>query len=310
MNKNARIYVAGHLGMVGSAIVRKLKHEGYTRILVRTFSELDLRNQAEVKAFFDAEKPEYVFHAAAKVGGIVANNTYRADFIYDNIMIATNVIHAAHQSDVTKLMFLGSSCIYPKMAPQPLKEDYLLTGLLEPTNEPYAIAKITGIKLCEAYHDQYNRNFMSVMPTNLYGPNDNYHPENSHVLPALLRRFHEAKMQDQPEVVCWGSGAPMREFLHVDDLADACVFLMKEYNGKGFLNIGTGKDLTIKDLAGMVAKIVGYKGEIRWDTDRPDGTPKKQLDVGRLNRLGWQHQIELEEGIRSVYKEIVDLEIF
>lgn len=310
MEKGTKIYVAGHRGMVGSAIVRKLEQEGHDNILVRTSSELDLRNQAAVEAFFAEEKPDYVFLAAAKVGGIHANNTYRADFIYDNLMIATNVIHAAHVHDARKLLFLGSSCIYPKMAAQPLQEASLLTGALEPTNEPYAIAKITGIKLCEAYRDQYGKNFISAMPTNLYGPNDNYHPENSHVLPALLRKFHEAKVSGKEEVECWGSGSPMREFLHVDDLADACYFLMETYNEKDFLNIGTGEDLTIKELAETIQRIVGYTGKVVWDTSRPDGTPKKQLDVGRMHRLGWKHRIELEQGITAVYKEVQEKQLF
>ena len=310
MDKSAKIYVAGHRGMVGSAIVRKLEKEGHTSIVHRGSSDLDLRNQGAVDAFFEAEKPEYVVLAAAKVGGIHANNVYRAAFLYDNLMIATNVIHAAHDHGVKKLLFLGSSCIYPKFADQPLREDSLLTGSLEPTNEPYAIAKIAGIKLCEAYRDQYGDNFISAMPTNLYGPNDNYHPENSHVLPALLRKFHEAKEAGLPSVECWGTGSPMREFLHVDDLADACYFLMENYNEKEFLNIGTGVDLTIKELAETIQRIVGYEGEIVWDTSRPDGTPKKQLDVGRMHRLGWQHRIGLEEGIASVYKEVQEKQLF
>lgn len=302
MDKNSRIYVAGHRGMVGSAIVRKLKEEGFENLLLRTSAELDLRNQAQVDLFFHDEKPEYVFLSAAKVGGIQANNIYRADFLYDNLMIEANIIHAAYKADVEKLLFLGSSCIYPKMAPQPLREESLLTGTLEPTNEPYAIAKIAGIKLCEAYRDQYDCNFISAMPTNLYGPNDNYDLNNSHVLPALIRKFHTAKESNADHVEVWGTGSPMREFLHVDDLADACVFLMKDYNEKLFVNVGTGEDLTIKALAEMVKEIVGYDGELRWNTDKPDGTPRKLMDVSRLHSLGWKHKIELRDGITSVYQ--------
>lgn len=302
MDKNSRIYVAGHRGMVGSAIVRKLKEEGFENLLLRTSAELDLRNQAQVDLFFHDEKPEYVFLSAAKVGGIQANNIYRADFLYDNLMIEANIIHAAYKADVEKLLFLGSSCIYPKMAPQPLREESLLTGTLEPTNEPYAIAKIAGIKLCEAYRDQYDCNFISAMPTNLYGPNDNYDLNNSHVLPALIRKFHTAKESNADHVEVWGTGSPMREFLHVDDLADACVFLMKNYNEKLFVNVGTGEDLTIKALAEMVKEIVGYDGELRWNTDKPDGTPRKLMDVSRLHSLGWKHKIELRDGITSVYQ--------
>ncbi|MBO9638159.1 MAG: GDP-L-fucose synthase [Siphonobacter aquaeclarae] len=308
MEKSAKIYIAGHRGMVGSAILRKLQQEGYSNFVLRTSKELDLRNQADVFRFFEEEKPEYVFLAAAKVGGIVANNTYRADFLYENLMIQNNVIHAAHVADVKKLMFLGSSCIYPKMAPQPLREDYLLTGSLEPTNEPYAIAKIAGIKMCESYRRQYGRNFISVMPTNLYGPNDNYDLQNSHVLPALIRKFHEAKVQGRPSVEVWGTGSPLREFLHADDLADACYFLMQEYEGEEFVNIGTGEDLSIKDLALLIKDIVGFDGELIWNTSKPDGTPRKLMDVSKLHHLGWRHRIELPEGIRQVYEKFVEHE--
>lgn len=304
MNKDAKIYIAGHRGMVGSAILRKLQSQGYTNFLLRTSSELDLRDQRAVNDFFAKEKPGYVFLAAAKVGGIVANNTYRADFIYENLMIQNNVIHAAYMNNVAKLMFLGSSCIYPKLAPQPLREDYLLTGLLEPTNEPYAIAKIAGIKMCDAYRAQYGCNFISVMPTNLYGPNDNYDLNNSHVLPALIRKFHTAVVRKESTVEIWGTGTPLREFLHADDLASACVFLMENYNDAGFVNIGTGEDISIKDLALLVKKVVGYEGELRFDASRPDGTPRKLMDVSRLHALGWKHTISLEEGIRSVYQQV------
>jgi len=303
MNKSEKIYVAGHRGMVGSAIVRKLKAEGFNNLLLRTSSELDLRNQQMVSDFFAKEKPDYVFMAAAKVGGIQANNTYRADFIYDNIMIQNNVIHESWINGIKKLMFLGSSCIYPKMAPQPLKEEYLLTGLLEPTNEPYAIAKIAGIKMCDAYRAQYGCNFISVMPTNMYGPNDNYDLNSSHVLPALIRKFHEAKIKNEPSVVMWGTGSPRREFMHADDLADACFFLMQQYNEEGFVNIGTGEDVTIKELALMIKDIVGYQGEIEHDFSKPDGTPRKLMDVSKLHNLGWKARIELKEGIEKVYKE-------
>ena len=303
MEKDAKIYVAGHRGMVGSAIYNKLQELGYTHIITRTSKELDLRNQADVQAFFEAEKPEYVFLAAAKVGGIVANNTYRADFIYENLAIQNNIIHQSYANNVKKLMFLGSSCIYPKMAPQPLKEDSLLTGTLEPTNEPYAIAKIAGIKMCEAYRAQYGCNFISVMPTNLYGYNDNYHPQNSHVLPALIRRFHEAKMNNTPEVVIWGTGTPLREFMFSSDLADACVFLMENYNDEQFVNIGVGEDLSIKDLALLIKKIVGYEGEIKFDTSKPDGTQRKLMDVSKLHDLGWKHKIPLEKGIQLAYED-------
>lgn len=305
MEKNAKIYVAGHRGMVGSAIYRKLVKEGYTNLLTRTSSELDLRNQQAVTDFFETEKPEYVFLAAAKVGGIVANNTYRADFLFENLSIQNNVIHQSYKTGVKKLMFLGSSCIYPKLAPQPLKEEYLLTGLLEETNEPYAIAKISGIKMCDAYRAQYNCNFISVMPTNLYGYNDNYHPQNSHVLPALIRRFHEAKANGLEEVSIWGSGSPLREFLFADDLAEACYFLMQNFNEGGFLNIGTGHDLSIKDLALMVKKIVGFEGTLTFDSSKPDGTPRKLMDVSKLHDLGWKHQIELEEGIQLAYQDFL-----
>lgn len=289
--------------MVGSAIYRKLQKEGYQNIITRTSAELDLRDQKAVADFFAAEKPDYVFLAAAKVGGIVANNTYRADFLYENLAIQNNVIHQSYVNNVTKLMFLGSSCIYPKLAPQPLKEDYLLTGTLEPTNEPYAIAKIAGIKMCDAYRDQYGCNFVSVMPTNLYGLNDNYHPENSHVLPALIRKFDEAKNNGSKEVVIWGTGSPMREFLYADDLADACFFLMENYNESNLINIGTGEDLTIKDLALAVKNTVGFEGELVFDTSKPDGTPRKLMDVSKLHHLGWKHQIELEEGLKLAYQD-------
>ena len=305
MEKEAKIYVAGHRGMVGSAIYQKLKQEGYTNIVTRTSKELDLRNQHDVATFFENEKPEYVFLAAAKVGGIVANNTYRADFIYENIAIQSNVIHQAHVHQVKKLLFLGSSCIYPKLAPQPLKEDYLLTGTLEPTNEPYAIAKIAGIKMCEAYRSQYGDNFISVMPTNLYGYNDNYHPENSHVLPALIRRFHEAKVNEVPEVTIWGTGSPLREFLFSTDLAEACVFLMNNYDEEQFINIGVGEDISIKDLALLIKTIIGYKGELNFDSNKPDGTPRKLMDVSKLHALGWRHRIDLEEGIRLAYADFI-----
>ncbi len=304
MKKEQKIYVAGHRGMVGSAIVRKLETEGFKNIVFRTSSELDLTDQAAVNQFFREEKPDFIFLAAAKVGGIHANNTYRAEFIYRNLMIQNNVIHAAHESNVEKLMFLGSSCIYPKSAPQPMKEEHLLTGLLEPTNEPYAIAKISGIKMCEAYRDQYGCNYISVMPTNLYGPNDNYHPQNSHVLPALIRKFHEAKQNGNPSVEVWGSGSPLREFLHVDDLADACFYLMQNYDEKDFLNIGTGKDISIKDLALLIKEIVGFEGELTWDATKPDGTPRKLMDVGRLTDLGWTAQISLRDGITSTYNSV------
>ena len=310
MHPDSRIYVAGHRGMVGSAIVRKLEKEGFTNIIVRTSSELDLRDQAAVNAFFEEQKPEFVFMSAAKVGGIVANNTYRADFIYDNIIIEANVIKASHQYGVTKMLFLGSSCIYPKLAPQPLKEEYLLEGYLEQTNEPYAIAKIAGIKMAEAFRDQYGCNFISAMPTNLYGPNDNYDLQNSHVLPALLRKFHSAVKEGRSEVEIWGTGSPKREFLHVDDLADASFYLMQNYDGRGFVNVGSGTGVSIKELAQLVAKVTGFKGELVFNTSKPDGTPRKLMDVGRLHRLGWKHSIELEEGVRAVYDEMKDSEVF
>ncbi|WP_316802595.1 GDP-L-fucose synthase [Pedobacter nototheniae] len=303
MEKSAKIYVAGHRGMVGSAIYRKLQKEGYTNLLTRISAALDLRNQQAVADFFEAEKPDYVFLAAAKVGGIVANNTYRADFLYENLAIQNNVIHSAYVNEVSKLMFLGSSCIYPKMAPQPLKEDYLLTGTLEETNEPYAIAKIAGIKMCDAYRAQYGCNFISVMPTNLYGYNDNYHPQNSHVLPALIRKVHEAKINGEKEIVVWGSGSPMREFLFADDLADACYFLMQNYNEPNLINIGTGHDLTIKDLALLIKDILGFKGELVFDASKPDGTPRKLMDVSKLHALGWKHRVELPEGIALAYQD-------
>jgi GDP-L-fucose synthase len=304
MNLNDKIYIAGHRGMVGSAILRSLKAQGYTNFLLRTSAELDLRNQQAVADFFAKEKPDYVFLAAAKVGGIVANNTFRGDFIYENLMIQNNVIHQAYVNNVKKLMFLGSSCIYPKMAPQPLKEDYLLTGLLEPTNEPYAIAKIAGIKMCDGYRDQYRCNFISVMPTNLYGPNDNYDLNNSHVLPAMLRKFITAKRNGDLSVTIWGTGSPKREFLHADDLAEACLFLMENYNDSGLVNIGIGEDISILDLAYLVKKIVGFEGEILTDTTKPDGTPRKLMDVSKLKGLGWEAKTTLEEGIQKVYEEI------
>lgn len=303
MEKKDKIYVAGHRGMVGSAIVRKLQREGYTNIIGREFGELDLRNQQAVQTFFESERPDVVFLAAAKVGGIVANNTFRAEFLYDNLMIQSNIIHHAYTSGVKKLLFLGSSCIYPKLAPQPLREDALLTGLLEPTNEPYAIAKIAGIKMCDAYRAQYGADFISVMPTNLYGPNDNYDLKNSHVLPALIRKFHEAKLVGAATVEIWGTGSPLREFMHVDDLAEACFFLMQNYSEPGFVNIGVGIDISIKELALLIKKIVGFQGELRFDTSKPDGTPRKLMDVSRLNSLGFKAKIGLEEGIKAVYEE-------
>ena len=307
MEKESKIYVAGHRGMVGSAIVRKLTSLGYANLLTRTSAELDLRNQQQVADFFDIEKPEYVFLAAAKVGGIVANNTYRADFLYENLAIQNNIIHGSYLNKVKKLMFLGSSCIYPKLAPQPLKESYLLSGYLEPTNEPYAIAKIAGIKMCEAYRAQYGCNFISVMPTNLYGTNDNYDLVNSHVLPAMIRKFHEAKEKSASEMSLWGTGSPMREFLHADDLAEACLFLMENYNQSELVNIGTGEDVTIKNLAALVKQIVGFKGEIIWDTSKPDGTPRKLMDVSKLHGLGWHHKIALEDGIKLAYQDFLKL---
>jgi GDP-L-fucose synthase len=305
MEKSAKIYVAGHRGMVGSAIVRELENLGYENVLVRTSAELDLRNQAAVEAFYAAEKPEYVFVSAAKVGGILANNTYRAEFLYDNLSIQNNLIHFAHVYGVKKLLFLGSSCIYPKLAPQPLKEDYLLSGLLEPTNEPYAIAKITGIKMCEAYRDQYGCNFISAMPTNMYGPNDNYHPENSHVLPALIRKFHEAKVSGSDFVTIWGDGSPFREFLYADDLANALVYLMLNYNEKEFVNVGFGDEIAIKDLALMIQKVVGFEGRLMFDTSKPNGTPRKLMDSSRLFATGWKPKTQLEEGIKLAYQDFV-----
>jgi GDP-L-fucose synthase len=298
MNKEDSIYVAGHNGMVGSAIVRKLKTEGFQHIITRSSKELDLRDQLAVRKFFSDEKPSYVYLAAAKVGGINANNIYRADFLYDNLMIASNVIHEAYITKCKKLLFLGSSCIYPKLAPQPMKEDALLTGLLEPTNEPYAIAKIAGIKLCEAYRDQYGCNFISAMPTNLYGPNDNYDLNNSHVLPALIRKFIEAKENNDPEVIIWGTGSPKREFLHVDDLADACYFLMEHYNEKQFVNIGTAEEVSILELASLIKELVGYSGEIKHDLSKPDGTPRKLMDASLIHELGWSHNIGLSDGVQ------------
>lgn len=303
MELNAKIFVAGHRGMVGSAIVKDLQARGFNNIVTRTSTELNLIDQKAVADFFDQEKPEYVFLAAAKVGGIIANNTYRADFLYENIMIQSNVIHESYNTGVKKLLFLGSTCIYPKMAPQPLREDYLLTGTLEETNEPYAIAKISGIKMCDAYRDQYGCNFISVMPTNLYGLNDNYDLQNSHVLPALLRKFHEAKVNGDSTVTVWGSGSPLREFLHATDMANACVYLMLNYNDRGFVNIGTGKEISIKDLAFLVKETVGYEGDVIFDTTKPDGTPRKLTDTTKLNSLGWKHSIELKEGVAKVYQE-------
>lgn len=302
MDAQAKIYVAGHRGMVGSAIVRRLQAAGYTNIVVRLSAEMDLRDQAAVNNFFETENPEYVFLAAAKVGGIMANNTYRAEFLYDNMMMEANIIHAAYKTGVKKLLFLGSSCIYPKMAPQPLKEEYLLTGLLEQTNEPYAVAKIAGIKLCEAYRDQYGCNFISGMPTNLYGEGDNYHLENSHVIPALIRKFHEAKTGGKDFAEIWGSGTPLREFMYVDDLADACLHLMLHYNEKQFVNLGTGEEVTIKELANTVKDVVGFEGEIRFDTTKPDGTPRKLMDNSKLHAMGWAHKTSLREGLAHAYR--------
>lgn len=302
MNKSGKVFIAGHNGMVGGALVRKWSRQGHEHLLLKSSKELDLKNQQAVNLFFEKEKPEYVLLAAAKVGGIIANNTYRAEFLYDNLMIEANVIHSAYSNGTKKLLYLGSSCIYPKMAPQPLREEYLLTGQLESTNEPYAIAKIAGIKLCETYRDQYGCNFISVMPTNLYGPGDNYDLKTSHVLPALLRKFHEAKEKNLKEVVLWGSGQPKREFMHVDDLADACYFLMENYHEKEFINIGVGKDLTILELALMIKEITGFEGQIVHDLSKPDGTPRKIMDVSRLTKMGWKAQISLREGIQSVYR--------
>lgn len=302
MEKNSKIFVAGHRGMVGSAIVRRLEQEGFTNIIKKVSTELDLRSQSAVNFFFEQQKPEYVFLAAAKVGGIMANNTYRADFLYDNLLIESNIIHAAYKNGVTKLLFLGSSCIYPKLAQQPLKEEYLLTGLLESTNEPYAIAKIAGIKLCEAYRDQYGCNFIAAMPTNLYGKGDNYHLQNSHVIPAMIRKFHEATKNNAAQVEIWGTGSPLREFMFADDLADACIFLMKQYDEKLFLNIGTGEEVTIKELALMIKEVTGFAGDIQFDTSKPDGTPRKLMDSSRLHALGWKHTTSLREGLKKSYQ--------
>jgi len=302
MKKDAKIYVAGHRGLVGSAILRKLQADGYTNLVYRTSQELDLRDRNQVDKFFEEEKPEYVFLAAAKVGGIIANNEYPADFIRDNLMIQTNVIDAAYRNGVKKLLFLGSTCIYPKFAPQPLKEEYLLTGELEPTNEPYAIAKIAGIKMCQSYNRQYGTKYISVMPTNLYGPNDNFDLHTSHVLPALIRKFHEAKVNNAPYVEVWGTGTPRREFLYSDDLADACVFLMKNYEDSEIINIGVGEDISIKELAEKIKNVVGYQGEIKFDTTKPDGTPRKLVDVSKINALGWKASISLDEGLRKAYQ--------
>ena len=301
MEKNSKIFIAGHRGMVGSAILRKLQKEGFTNIVIRTSAELDLRNQQSVADFFAMEKPEYVFLAAAKVGGILANNTFRAEFLYDNLLIESNIIHSAYVSEVKKLLFLGSSCIYPKLAQQPLKEDYLLTGLLEPTNEPYAVAKIAGIKLSEAYRDQYGCNFISVMPTNLYGQGDNYHLQNSHVVPALLRKFHEAKVSKAEFVEIWGTGTPLREFMYVDDMADASFFLMMHYNERLFINVGTGEEVTIKELASIVKSVTGFEGEIQFNASKPDGTPRKLMDSTRLHAMGWKHKTSLQQGLKIAY---------
>ena len=306
MNPDSKIFVAGHRGMVGSAIVRRLQQRGYRNLVLRTHAELDLRRQEAVEQFFAAERPEYVFVAAAKVGGIVANQSALADFMYDNMIMEMNIIHSAWQNGCRKLEFLGSSCIYPRLAPQPMREDCLLTSALEPTNEAYALAKISGLKYCEYLNRQYGTDFISVMPTNLYGPNDNYHPEHSHVLPALIRRFHEAKTASLPEVVCWGDGTPLREFLYVDDLADLCVFLMENYSGNETVNAGTGKEISIKELTDLVARVVGYQGKISWDTSRPNGTPRKLLDVSKAAALGWTYKTELEDGIRMAYKDFLD----
>ncbi len=305
MQNNAKIYIAGHRGMVGSAVIRALNAQGFHHIVTRTSAELDLRNQQAVEEFYATEKPDYVVDAAAKVGGILANNIYRAEFLYDNLMMQNNIIHFAYKYGVKKLLFLGSSCIYPKLAPQPLKEEYLLSGELEPTNEPYAIAKITGIKMCEAYHDQYGCNFISAMPTNLYGPNDNYHLENSHVLPALIRKFHEAKTQNKSTVEIWGDGSPLREFLFADDLADALVYLLLNYNEKPFVNVGFGEDISIKDLALLVKKVVGFHGELTFDTSKPNGTPRKLMDSSRLFATGWKPKVGLEEGIGIAYQDYI-----
>lgn len=309
MQLNDKVYIAGHRGMVGGAIKRKLEKDGFTNLIYHNSSALDLRNQQQVNDFFEEEKPAYVFLAAARVGGIVANNTFRADFIYENLMIEANIIHAAYKHHVSKLMFLGSSCIYPKMAPQPLKEDYLLTGTLEYTNEPYAVAKIAGIKLCEAYRDQYGCNFISVMPTNLYGIGDNYHPQNSHVLPALIRRIHEAKENNVPEVTIWGTGTPRREFLYSEDLADACIFLMQTYNDRALINVGVGEDISIKELADLVSTVVGYEGKFVFDSSKPDGTPRKLMDVNKLSSLGWKYATSLKDGIKLAYQDFLKKEL-
>jgi GDP-L-fucose synthase len=301
MKPSDRIFVAGHKGLVGSAIVRNLQQKGYNNLILKTRKDLDLINQKKVNEFFERERPDYVFLAAAKVGGIGANSTYPADFIYENLMIESNIIHAAYRYKVRKLLFLGSSCIYPKTCPQPIKEEYLLTGPLEPTNEAYAIAKIAGLKMCQFYNQQYGTNFISVMPTNLYGPNDNFDLETSHVLPALIRKFHEAKIRGDSEVVLWGDGTPLREFMYVDDLADACIFLMEEYNGQEWINIGTGQEITIKKLAELVSCVISYKGNIKWDKEKPNGTPRKLLDINRLNKMGWKNKIDLQTGIKMTY---------
>lgn len=306
MDQNNKIYIAGHTGMVGASIARALKKQGYQNLLTRTSSELDLRNQAAVQEFFEKEQPEFVFLAAAKVGGIVANNTYRAEFLYDNLMIEANIIHASRLFGVQKLLFLGSSCIYPKMAPQPMKEEHLLTGLLEPTNEPYAIAKIAGIKLCEAYRDQYGCNFIAAMPTNLYGPGDNYHAQNSHVIPAMIRKFHEAKVNQHGHVELWGTGSPLREFMHVDDLAAACIFLMNNYNERDFVNVGSGEELSIAALAQLIASTVGFHGELRFNKTMPDGTPRKLMDSSRIHAMGWASNIELKDGLRMAYQDFLE----
>ena len=306
MKNSDKIYIAGHNGLVGSAIVRALQNKGYTNLIYKSSKELDLRNQAAVDNFIDQEHPQFIFLSAGKVGGIVANNTYRAEFLFDNLMMAANIMHAAHTNNVTKLLYLGSSCIYPKMALQPIKEEYLLTGILEQTNEPYAIAKIAGIKLAQAYKDQYGHNFISAMPTNMYGLNDNYHPENSHVLPALIRRFHEAKIENKEEVIIWGTGSPKREFLYADDLAEACIFLMQSYNDREIINVGCGEDISIKELAETIKSIVGYQGKLNFNTSRPDGTPRKLLDVSKLHSLGWKHTISLEEGISRAYQDFIN----
>ncbi|WP_143315775.1 GDP-L-fucose synthase [Clostridium sp. HBUAS56017] len=306
MNKDSKIYVAGHRGLVGSAIVRGLETKGFTNIVVRTHAELDLKDSTKVEDFFKSEKPEYVFLAAAKVGGILANSNYPADFIYENLQIQNNVIGMAHKYKVKKLMFLGSSCIYPKMCPQPIKEEYLLSGYLEETNEAYALAKISGLKMCQFFNKQYGTNYISVMPTNLYGPYDNFHPQNSHVMPALIRRFHEAKESNDKEVVVWGSGTPLREFLYSEDMADACIYLMETYEGNDFFNIGTGKEITIKGLAEMIKEIVGYEGKLVFDSSKPDGTPRKLLDVSKLEEVGWKYKVELRDGIEKAYKWFVE----